>query len=286
MNIVVCRSAMLGDIHPGVLNFGRHAQDAGKLHRDEHDNGEEGDPSNLDDESGDRSAKHLAAAKEKASVFVAGVVGPSVVGARVDWVTKEANCQDAPEAAGAVHRKGVQRVVDAKHIRHETGCSEVDEASDDANDVRVPGSDCGATSSNGDEASEDAVADHGNVPGLGGEQLIQQNGRHAASAGRKGRRQDYTSHSLGVAAGGQRKSRARVETVPAKPEDESTEHAQHRRVTRHWDGLLGLIITPLPRADDCGAPKGRHASSHVDHARASKVDAAAENDIIFNLGER
>mmetsp|Transcript_29999 Transcript_29999/g.63261 ORF Transcript_29999/g.63261 Transcript_29999/m.63261 type:complete len:506 (-) Transcript_29999:156-1673(-) len=285
VHVVVGRAAVLGNVHAGVLNLGRHAEDACELEREEHDRGPEGDPRDDGDERDDGAAEHLAAAEEEAGVVGRGVVSPRVVAARVVRVAEETGGEDAPEAAAAVDGKGVERVVDSQLVHHELGGAKVDKAAEDADGEGVPRRNDGAAGSDGDEAREHAVAHHGHVPRVRGEELVEQHDGEAARSGGERGRHDDTRHRLRVARASEREGRAGVEAVPAEPKDEGAEHAEHGRVAGHGDDALVLVVAALARAHDECAPEGGDAASHMHNAGSGKVNAAAEHDVVLDSGE-
>eukprot|EP00967_Tisochrysis_lutea_P134450 scaffold237487_cov37-Tisochrysis_lutea.AAC.1 len=152
----------------------------------------------------------------------------------------------------------------------------VDEGADDANEECSPRKHGSATRSDGDEAGEDAIADHRDVIGVR-ENSIKEHARDATGTRGEGSAHGSASHDGAVALGGDAQSGARVKTVPAHPEDESAEHDKGGRVARHSVGLAVLIKAANARLDDGSGAEGRNAASHVHDTGAREVEASTKD---------
>mmetsp|Transcript_6906 Transcript_6906/g.19717 ORF Transcript_6906/g.19717 Transcript_6906/m.19717 type:complete len:358 (+) Transcript_6906:986-2059(+) len=177
----------------------------------------------------------------------------------------------------------VERVVDLE-LEHRLGSAVVNEGADKAGEKRGPHVHRRATGGDGDEAGEDAVADHAHVVRLG-ENAVEEDDGDAAHGGGEGGAHGGARHDGAVPGGGDAEGGARVEAVPAHPEDESTDDLERSRLARDRHHLAALVEPPRPRPNHKRAAERRHAARHVDHARAREIDAAASPGFVLIPGE-
>ena len=125
---------MLGDVEAGHLVLGRHAVDVQRLECTEENEGAEHDPDDHDDRRDDLRGQELTgvAGHEDARVRLHDAERRVVL---LDG--EDAHHEGAKEAVRAVHRKGVERVVDAKSA-HEARGEVVREGGEEANDDGRP----------------------------------------------------------------------------------------------------------------------------------------------------
>mmetsp|Transcript_44623 Transcript_44623/g.148912 ORF Transcript_44623/g.148912 Transcript_44623/m.148912 type:complete len:216 (+) Transcript_44623:141-788(+) len=162
--LVVRGAAVLARVHAVALGLLRDAEHRCHLEGGEEDRRGAAHPRQLDDERDELRGEERAAAVQEAGVRLARDVPVFAVPAKADklGVAEHAHGEDAPEAARAVHREGVEGVVDLE-LEHELGGAVVHEGADEAGEECGPREHAGAAGGDGDEAGEDAVADHAHV---------------------------------------------------------------------------------------------------------------------------
>ena len=275
---LVGSAAVLGSIHARFFDFGGDAEQAEQAQAAEDDDSEEGDPSELGEDGDELGEEELVASVEGASVARGprGGIRPSVVVGGVVGVSSEADAENAPDATGTVDSEGIERVIDLELVLHQLGGAKVDEATEEASHEANPRHASGASGGDGDKASQDAVANGGHVPALGADQLLEYNDDEAAGSRGEGGVHSSTGRSLRRQVGGDEQGAARVEAVPADPEDEGSENDQHRGVARHFDELAIGRVAAAAGAKEEGSPKGSDTASHVHNAGAGKVNATSD----------
>mmetsp|Transcript_14982 Transcript_14982/g.44439 ORF Transcript_14982/g.44439 Transcript_14982/m.44439 type:complete len:417 (-) Transcript_14982:56-1306(-) len=210
------------------------------------------------------------------------------LGRRVDG--EDGGADDAPRAARAVDRRRLEGVIHLEP-QHELPEAAVDQPADRTHDEGAPEGEGGAAGGDRDEAGEDAVA-HGRhviAAALAEGERRQQRSQAARRRG-DGCVCDDASDDGRVVAAREGEPRARVEAVPAEPEDESAEDLQHRRVPRHRqrdaETALGkLLEAAVARADDDRPAQPGGSSGQVDDAGAGEVDHAALEGVRVGGGE-
>jgi len=72
--------------------------------------------------------------------------------------------------------------------------------------------------------------------------------------------------------------RAGVESIPAEPEEESTEHDERGTVTSEDHDIPMLVKATDTRTFDERSPETRNASHHVHHTTAREIDGAGAEE--------
>mmetsp|Transcript_123331 Transcript_123331/g.349438 ORF Transcript_123331/g.349438 Transcript_123331/m.349438 type:complete len:398 (-) Transcript_123331:498-1691(-) len=241
-----------------ILNLVADTEHLQRLQGEEGHDAEEAHPQG-DQDDGDDLGPELVAAVEDAVAAVALLLVP-----------EEADREDPPEAAGAVHGEGVHDVVDPK-LLEEHRRSLVDEPADEPDDEGLPGLDEGAPRGDGDQAREHAVAETAHVELLGLERKSPQGEDHQPrNAWRDRRVHGHESRLVRRRCGVHGEGAPWVEAVPPEPEDEGPEDAE-RDVVRVELPLLGLIEAPRAGADDERTAECPEPTHHVDNAAPREV---------------
>mmetsp|Transcript_45008 Transcript_45008/g.115103 ORF Transcript_45008/g.115103 Transcript_45008/m.115103 type:complete len:477 (+) Transcript_45008:147-1577(+) len=269
---VVGAAAMLRDVQPNHLLCRSAAQDA-SLPEGEEEGAHEADGPGGDAEDGNELTRQQVAATARVESAVAsGSDSLAVDLLGVGLGGQQPGDEDTPHAAGAVHGRRLQRVIDAKLADGGDG-SEEDQRAECARDDGGPGLQDSAARRDGDQATEQPVADVEEVPHAGAAELEDQRGNTACARGKGGGHSHAADH-LRLDGAVDLQHGARVEAIPAKPEAECAKHNQRRGVARHVLHNAVLVKAAHARADEGGAHEAREAAGHVHHAAARKVKQA------------
>ena len=188
----------------------------------------------------------------------------------------ETDPENAEGAAEAVHRRRFERIVDLE-LEQELGGEVNDEGAERTADEGGPRFRDGATGGDGDETRENTVAHGDQVPDVV-QLVVQEHGCHTTSGGGERRVDGTAGHSFSV--GDDAARGARVEAVPAEPEDEGAENDERGGVARHRvHATIGSKATGA-RTDDHGAHQTSETTNHVDDARAGEVVHANVSDLV------
>ena len=145
----------------------------------------------------------------------------------------ETDPENAEGAAEAVHRRRFERIVDLE-LEQELGGEVNDEGAERTADEGGPRFRDGATGGDGDETRENTVAHGDQVPDVV-QRVVQNHGGNATTGGGErrgggGTRDDASviveDASAIIGGGDEGELRARVEAVPAEPEDECPQGGQ------------------------------------------------------------
>mmetsp|Transcript_7083 Transcript_7083/g.18279 ORF Transcript_7083/g.18279 Transcript_7083/m.18279 type:complete len:341 (-) Transcript_7083:580-1602(-) len=271
-------AAVLGHVQANQLLRGRHAQQAELLQRKEEGAQHAADPQEDDDHANDLARQELAGA----TIEDTKVVLVTVRLGHIRGVCHEANVQHTPGAAEAVHGAGLQRVIDLE-LEQQGGGAVEDKSANKAGDHGSPGLHHGAAGSDGHQAGKEAVADVDEVPGAG-QVVLQHQGGGASGASGQGGGHGGAAHHLGGHGGVDGQEGAGVESVPAKPEQEGTEHHQGGGVAGHVHGVPVRIKPAHSGAHHGGTAQPSKSSHHVDDTAAGKVDHASSKEAVVAEG--
>mmetsp|Transcript_75484 Transcript_75484/g.208357 ORF Transcript_75484/g.208357 Transcript_75484/m.208357 type:complete len:330 (+) Transcript_75484:247-1236(+) len=232
--------------------------------------GQRGAPSRHGQDEDDGRTKLVAIAVEEAAFTALGIgIG-----------REESRRDDAPRTARAVHREGVEWIVDFR-LQHQGRGARVDERASAANEDRSPRGSRRTARRDRNQAGEDAVAHRGDIPSTRWRgEAVDAHGEHAAHcSGEGGAHQDAPRLRCHCdTRDGER--RAHVEAAPAEPQNEGPENLQHRRMAGQRDGRLRLLVEAADaRADDDRTTQPGDAASHVHDAGTGKVLHAAQERV-------
>mmetsp|Transcript_86588 Transcript_86588/g.229511 ORF Transcript_86588/g.229511 Transcript_86588/m.229511 type:complete len:288 (-) Transcript_86588:847-1710(-) len=233
---------VLPGVNPDVLCLRVDAQATGQLEHEEDDAGEDPRPGNYDadhdevrQQGVDKQALHAFAIL----VGHAAEAAPAVEVLEADAPVEEERSKHAPDAAGAVDRDSVHRVVDLE-LLEQHGASLVHKSADEPDREGTSGLHVAAGGRDGHQAGQDAVAQAAHVVGVR-EYVPQEEDGHAASRG--GDRRVH-GHLGGQQASAlvHRQGGAAVETIPTEPQDEGAQHDKRQAVRVE---LLGVLEAAL-----------------------------------------
>mmetsp|Transcript_2788 Transcript_2788/g.6678 ORF Transcript_2788/g.6678 Transcript_2788/m.6678 type:complete len:252 (-) Transcript_2788:254-1009(-) len=158
-SVVIRCGAVVGHVEADVFLLLGDSQDACELHGPEDDRGHAHAPDHDHHPAEDIHAKLLPAAswEEGTTRLVFAVSGVGV-----EAGTEEPTADEPEEAAAQMHRGGVQGIVDL-HLLDGNGHPEFDTSSEKSDDPAGPGLGHGHSRTDCDEATQDAVAEVGQV---------------------------------------------------------------------------------------------------------------------------
>jgi len=184
-------------------------------------------------------------------------------------VGEETDSETAPDAAGTMDRRGVERIVNLE-LQETTGGSSVDTATDTTGDDGTEWVKDRGTGGDGDTASKHAVHESLEV----NEARLDEDdteGGETASGGTDGSHgTDATSETRGATGGSE--DGATVETEPTEYEEEGTGTGEHKIVRLEKVDLTVRGETTVTRTDNGSENEGDTATSKVDNAGASEVE--------------
>ena len=259
-------TAVLGLVQTNGLFFDGRAEQVHLLHQHEEGAEESADPRGDDEDADDLAGEKLAvAAVEDASGIDTENFG------NVRPLRHETDPDDAEGTAEAVHRGSLEGIVDLK-LEQELGSAVNDARAEHAANEGGPRLSGGATGGDGNETSEGTVA-HGNqVPDVV-QVVVDDHGHETTAGGSQGGGDGGAGDD--ARAGDNGELRARVEAVPADPEDEGTENNERGGVTRHRVDAAVRSESAGTRADNPGAHQTGDAASHVHNTGTGEIKHAA-----------
>mmetsp|Transcript_6964 Transcript_6964/g.26829 ORF Transcript_6964/g.26829 Transcript_6964/m.26829 type:complete len:561 (+) Transcript_6964:336-2018(+) len=219
----------------------------------------------------------VSAVQEALVVVIVGVEGevrPQQVALR-----EEGDGDDAPQAVGAVHREGVQRVIDGQRDQRDGG-ELVHREGDGADDDRRPRRHVCARRRDGHQASENRVVRGRQVATSDDDDLVEQQRRHGRRRGHD--RVDGGSAGELQVDRGDGQGRRRVERDPSHEEDVHAEVGHGRAVAAevgHLDDRAAALVAlhleaQRARAHDDARGEGGDAAGQVHHSGAGEVHVA------------
>jgi len=184
-------------------------------------------------------------------------------------VGEETDSDTAPDTAGTVDRRGVERIVNLV-LKEEAGGQGVDTATHDTGADGTEWVKNGGTGGDGDTASKHAVHESLEV----NEARLDEDdteSRETTSRGTDGSDgTDATSETRGATGGTE--DGATIETEPTEHEEETTGAGEHKIVRLEKVDLTVLRETTVTRTDNGSENEGDDTTSKVDNARASEVE--------------
>mmetsp|Transcript_52024 Transcript_52024/g.113190 ORF Transcript_52024/g.113190 Transcript_52024/m.113190 type:complete len:473 (-) Transcript_52024:49-1467(-) len=195
-------------------------------------------------------------------------------------IAEEAASKHTPHTADTMDRKGVHDVIDLESGQQQRS-SNIQQTTDAANDAGLPWlHDC-ASSSDGDETSQDAIAKGTDVEAFrldhfGPEEKHQQACHTRRECGVDGDDAGEVSSVRVVHGSGA----ARVKTIPSEPKAERAQDTERDAVSVELCGKVRIPST-LSGSDDDGSKDSPDATDQMHDATASEVDhrrGASESD--------
>eukprot|EP00443_Scrippsiella_acuminata_P114026 CAMPEP_0115613844 /NCGR_PEP_ID=MMETSP0272-20121206/21799_1 /TAXON_ID=71861 /ORGANISM="Scrippsiella trochoidea, Strain CCMP3099" /LENGTH=408 /DNA_ID=CAMNT_0003049703 /DNA_START=86 /DNA_END=1311 /DNA_ORIENTATION=- len=187
------------------------------------------------------------------------------------WVSEEAQCQDAPEAAYPVNWEGVHHIVNPELLQQHRGAL-VEQAAHDADHDRLPRLNVGAAGGDRHEACQDPIAEAAHVQELRAHNRgPQEKDEQTADARRQRGVHGNESGNVGCSLVVHRACAARVEAVPAKPQEEGTKTQSGMLVPLEMRFRLWVVST-LPGPDNDSAAERPDSAHHVHEPAACEVN--------------
>mmetsp|Transcript_44423 Transcript_44423/g.95382 ORF Transcript_44423/g.95382 Transcript_44423/m.95382 type:complete len:385 (-) Transcript_44423:439-1593(-) len=253
---------VLSFISTHFLEFVAKTKEADQPQRNQDDDGEDADPQ--DDHQDGKPLSPGSVSTVEGAVAAHAVVG----------VAEEASGDNTPEAADTVDREGIHNIVNLGLLQSEGG-TQVEAATDEADEDSLPGLDNSAGAGDGHEAGQDAVAEGADIQGLRGhdEDLDQEDGE-SGNAGGDGGVDSDDAGGVGSTFVVHGEGAARVEAIPSEPEAESAEDDEGDVVGIEFC-LTGRVEAVLTGANDDCADHSTDATDHVHDTAAGEVDVAS-----------
>ncbi len=195
-----------------------HSQVVGDLEEEEEQGGPAEGPCHDADDADQLHAELLASAERVGTVGAAVVAGDAGEVVRAE----DADGEGTPDAARAVHREGVDNVIDLE-LGHHLGGTEVHEGRHDTDDHGTPHLDDVGRGGDAHKTSDHTVAQDGDVVGAG-DDLNEQHSQGGERSGQSGQSGDLGRDSTGKAE--HRLRGDDVESVVADPDEESADHKE------------------------------------------------------------
>mmetsp|Transcript_11999 Transcript_11999/g.25068 ORF Transcript_11999/g.25068 Transcript_11999/m.25068 type:complete len:518 (+) Transcript_11999:290-1843(+) len=266
---VVGRAAVLRYVQAGLLILGTDAQQVEHLEDVEKRHHVGGNPSKDDEHTDDLACKQPAVATgvERAVAALVAVCLQHVL-----LAGDASGPQARPHTDDAVHGRGTQRVVDLE-LEEQPARALEDAGANKAGDDGGPRLQHVRAGRDGHKADEHIVGDGQQVPRLGLEEAEHQARQPAGRARQRGAHSS-TAHDGRRLDRRDDEDRARVEAVPAKPQEARAQHDEGGGVAGHVDGVAVRVEAAHAWADEDSTPHAGEAANHVHDGRASKVDEA------------
>src|SRR3954452_1994304 len=233
---MVCGRAVLVDVDALLLALRAHPQEAGGGERPE---------DGAHDDEGDATDGQVA---PDLRPQLTGTTAPEqTLHRRVAELTggEQTDRPGAPDATAAVHGDGTDRIVDAE-VLDEIDADDDDHTGDQPDDHRAGGVHPVARRGDPDQAAEEAVDRDADVPLLEARIDV----RHRREAARRRRQRGVGGDPADAERVDRRQRAARVEAVPAEPQDDATEGGDVEVVTGRHAAAVTLEPPTEARAED------------------------------------
>ncbi len=264
----VSRAAVLVNVEPFELAFFRDAERTGCfdcVHQHEaHHHGARGDgraTNGLADE-----LRRATAIEEAGDDGRRGVVRTRRAGSTELAASEQAEAERAPDAADAVHGHCAYRVVNTEPLHH-VDAEDDDDAGDQADHDRAERRDPVTGARDGDETGEEAVHGDAAVPDLVARVHVSEGRETTRASGERGVRSDATATDVVH----RRERAARVEPVPAEPEDDAADGGDHHVVARRHAAAVTLELATQARSEGNRAAQGDEAADRVHDRGTSEI---------------
>mmetsp|Transcript_15770 Transcript_15770/g.42384 ORF Transcript_15770/g.42384 Transcript_15770/m.42384 type:complete len:402 (+) Transcript_15770:182-1387(+) len=260
-------AAVLAHVEAHLLVLRGAAQHVELLKQEEEGRHNGHHPSDDAQDAHHRTREELAATAEEGAIVLALAVGLLDVG----LAREKGGRDESPRAAGEVHRARIHDVVHLQNVAYKRGPGRVHARAHHANGHGGPRINGGAARGDGHEAREGTVERVQQVKVVQDELGKGEVGDRARRSGNSG---CGRSKGDNFAETDDAQRRARVEAVPAHPEDEGAQCLERGRVPRDIDDVALGIKSAQAGPHKEGTEQRTEAAHHVHRAAAGKVNHA------------
>mmetsp|Transcript_16909 Transcript_16909/g.25103 ORF Transcript_16909/g.25103 Transcript_16909/m.25103 type:complete len:368 (+) Transcript_16909:277-1380(+) len=272
--IISC-SSVVRDIKTDLLLESINTEPSNRLQDNEEWSHQHSNPTNDEEDSSELTTEKIDIAVQDTSSL------RSVCSFNKFRIGENCNSNATPGSVGKVHGDGVNCIINLQRNKSLRG-SNVNRTGNQTNTYSSPRLNSRTSSSDSHKSRKCTVHCHGQVvnsltSSSQGHQVVDYQGTDTTACGSKSGSHGTESGNLRVAIGGNCKSRARVESIPAEPENKCSKHLQCDGMRLKLSGLverisIGIVEASSTRSKDDRGNKGGSSSSHVNNSTTGKVN--------------
>ena len=257
---------MLVQIETVLLALSRYAQQTRCIHC-QHQHHRDSKSSQSNHRAADSlSNQYLCTAAVEQASQRSRVIGSDGTSRSISSAGKQAQRERSPDAADAVNRNRADRIVNAQ-LFQQVDAEHDDHASDDAEKNRARRANPVAWAGDGDQSSQEAVRREASVPLLA--RHVRE--KHRSQAGCAGRESGVGGDSPDTLEVHRGERAARVESIPAKPQDQTAGDRDGQIVRQHRCAAITLELAAEAWTQHDRAGQSDEAADRVNHCRSGEV---------------